>query len=129
MTTFTQYRRTNIAEMRNYVPGEDLSNVSVSAVDTPENDLGMIARNPNNHADQWYVAKQYFDDNFEEASAPPKIWVLTGTTESCDDIGPYAWMVEPTEEQINGVFMRDIPEEVEAECIAGYDVCPTSLED
>jgi len=25
----------------------------------------MIARNPKNHADQWYVARQYFEDNLE----------------------------------------------------------------
>jgi len=26
----------------------------------------MIARNPKNHNDKWLVAKQYFEDNFEE---------------------------------------------------------------
>ena len=25
----------------------------------------MIARNPKNHLDQWLVAKDYFEDNFE----------------------------------------------------------------
>jgi len=25
----------------------------------------MIARNPKNHLDQWLVAEQYFNDNFE----------------------------------------------------------------
>jgi uncharacterized protein YozE (UPF0346 family) len=25
----------------------------------------MIARNPKNHDDQWLVAKQYFENNFE----------------------------------------------------------------
>ena len=29
--------------------------------------MGMIARNPKNSQDQWYVAKKYFEDNFEEA--------------------------------------------------------------
>jgi hypothetical protein len=28
----------------------------------------MIARNPNNHADRWLVAAQFFMDNFEPAS-------------------------------------------------------------
>jgi len=28
--------------------------------------MGMIARNPENHKDQWYVARKYFEDNFEE---------------------------------------------------------------
>jgi len=27
----------------------------------------MIARNPKNHADQWLVAKKYFEDNLEPA--------------------------------------------------------------
>ena len=66
MTAFKQYRRKQIAELRPYVKGEDLSGISVADVDDPETDGGMIARNPKNHADQWYVARQYFADNFEE---------------------------------------------------------------
>lgn len=62
---FVRYRRTNIAEMRPYVYGEDLSTISVSAEDDPLTDMGMVARNPSNHKDQWYVARAYFDDNFE----------------------------------------------------------------
>lgn len=62
---FTKYKRTNIAEMRYYIKGEDLSNVSVSDEDDPDNDMGMIARNPKNHKDQWYVARKYFEENFE----------------------------------------------------------------
>ena len=65
MSEFRQYRRTGLSEMRPYVAGEDLSHVSVSAEDNPETDMGMIARNPKNHADQWYVARQYFEDNLE----------------------------------------------------------------
>lgn len=65
MSEWKQYRRTNIAEMRPYVPGEDLSGISVSDTDNPETDRGMIARNPKNHEDQWYVARKYFEDNFE----------------------------------------------------------------
>jgi len=65
MSEFRQYRRTGLSEMRPYVSGEDLSNVSVSHEDGPEKDMGMIARNPKNHADQWYVARQYFEDNME----------------------------------------------------------------
>lgn len=64
-----KYRRTNIAEMREYNPGETLINISVSFVDKQNNSpkLGdMIARNPINHDDQWLVAEQYFLDNFEE---------------------------------------------------------------
>ena len=62
---FKKYKRSNIAEMREYVKGEDLAGISVSDADTPETDMGMIARNPKNHSDQWYVARKYFKDNFE----------------------------------------------------------------
>lgn len=68
MSTFTKYRRKQIAELRPYEPGEDMSGISISA---PDKEAGspkagdMIARNPNNHADQWLVAKKYFEDNFE----------------------------------------------------------------
>jgi len=65
MNTFKQYRRTGISEMRPYVKGEDLTNISVSGEDNPYGDMGMIARNPKNHNDQWYVASKYFHDNFE----------------------------------------------------------------
>jgi hypothetical protein len=65
MSEWKQYRRTNIAEMRPYVPGEDLSHISVSIADTPKRG-DMIARNPDNHEDQWLVAQEYFEQNFEE---------------------------------------------------------------
>jgi len=72
MSEWKQYRRTNIAEMRPYMPGEDLNEVSVSGVDDPPNDHGMIARNPENHKDQWYVARAYFEANFapQDAAQP-----------------------------------------------------------
>lgn len=73
MSDWNQYRRTNIAEMRSYVPGEDLSKISVSGPDaallgSEEFDKGFVARNPQNHDDQWYVARAYFDANFEPIS-------------------------------------------------------------
>ena len=42
-----------------------MTNISVSDPDDPESDLGMIARNPKNYDDQWYVARKYFEDNLE----------------------------------------------------------------
>ena len=65
---WTQYRRKGVSEMRPYLPGEDLTGISVSKTDQPPVPGGMIARNPQNHADQWYVAPQYFQDNFEEVA-------------------------------------------------------------
>jgi len=66
MSEWKKYRRTNIAEMRPYIEGENLHNISVSDVDYPRIDMGMIARNPKNHKDKWYVARKYFEENFEE---------------------------------------------------------------
>ena len=69
MPRFKKYRRTNIAEMRPYVPGEVLNEkISISAADRENGSPkkgDMIARNPNNHEDQWLVAKEYFLANFE----------------------------------------------------------------
>lgn len=66
---FERYRRKQIAELRPYIPGEELSDrVSISA---PDREAGspkegdMIARNPKNYDDQWIVSARYFDDNFE----------------------------------------------------------------
>lgn len=74
MSQFKQYRRKEIAELRAYVLGENLSpRVSISAADY---DAGspkqgdMIARNPKNHDDQWLVAAKYFADNFEPVDIP-----------------------------------------------------------
>ena len=69
MSEFKQYKRKGLSEMRPYVLGEDLTHVSVSEPDKQLETLegGYIARNPKNHADQWYVAKKYFDDNLEPA--------------------------------------------------------------
>lgn len=65
---FTQYRRSQVAEMIAWEPGLDMADVSISK---PDLDAGspkhgdMIARNPKNHADKWLVAAAYFADNFE----------------------------------------------------------------
>jgi hypothetical protein len=53
--------------MRQYVLNEDLTNITVTAVDNPVTDMGMIARNPENHSDQWYVSRKYFNDNLKLA--------------------------------------------------------------
>lgn len=68
MENWKQYRRKGLSEMRPYVKGEDLTNISVSGTDNPEEDMGMIARNPKNHEDQWYVARKYFEENLEEVN-------------------------------------------------------------
>ena len=66
---FYRYRRKEMAELRAYEEGETLSDkVSISSADIENGspkDGDMIARNPKNHDDQWLVARQYFEDNFE----------------------------------------------------------------
>ena len=68
MTEFTKYRRTQIATMRPYVPGENLELVAISPEDhkagSPKQG-DMIARNPANENDQWLVNAAYFAANFE----------------------------------------------------------------
>jgi hypothetical protein len=66
MSEYKNYRKKNVQPMRPYVPGEDMTGISVSDEDTPE-EGGMIAVNPGNGADRWYVAKQFFQDNYIEA--------------------------------------------------------------
>ena len=71
---FKQYRRKAIAELRPVTDEEVMSmkldpSISISSEDKEKGSpfIGdMIARNPVNHKDQWLVARQYFEDNFEE---------------------------------------------------------------
>jgi hypothetical protein len=83
MNEFKKYRRTQIAEMRPvteldvkaYQIDKEIHSmrdtefkVSISDVDRKNGSpkIGdMIARNPNNHNDQWLVAEKYFNENFE----------------------------------------------------------------
>ena len=70
MSTWNNYKRKGLSEMRPYIDGEDVSHVSISEADRQNGSpmVGdMIARNPKNHDDQWLVAKQYFEDNLELA--------------------------------------------------------------
>lgn len=66
--SFKRYRRKAIADLRPYVPGEDMTGISVSEVDRAAGSPkagDMIARNPLNEDDKWLVAKDYFAVNFE----------------------------------------------------------------
>ena len=71
MKTYSRYRRTQIAELRPYEPGEDLEGVSISSADKKAGSPkagDMIARNPKKHADQWLVEAKFFAENFEPLS-------------------------------------------------------------
>ena len=66
-----KYHRTNIAEMRS-VTSQEAQECTISGVSISQEDINagspklgdMIARNPQNHDDQWLVAEKYFKDNF-----------------------------------------------------------------
>lgn len=60
---YENYIKKTVQRMRPYVPGEDLTGISVSAEDTPE-EGGMIAINPKNPDDKWYVGKKFFQENY-----------------------------------------------------------------
>lgn len=64
---FKNYRKTAIQPMRPYIPGEDLTGISVSDNDTPE-EGGMIAVSANNSDDKWYVNKFFVELNYEEVN-------------------------------------------------------------
>lgn len=77
MNEFKQYRRKAIAELR-FVTEDELDKgaeylnsvgISISVADLANGAPkpgDMIARNPENHGDQWLVAADYFAANFEE---------------------------------------------------------------
>ena len=60
------YRKVGIQPMRPYVVGEDLTGISVAGMDTPE-EGGMVAVSTTNPDDKWYVAKDFFEKNYELA--------------------------------------------------------------
>lgn len=67
---YQQYRRSQIAELADWVPDFDMSGVSVSDADKQAGSPkagDKIARNPANHADRWLVAAEYFAANFAAA--------------------------------------------------------------
>ena len=68
MTEFKEYTRSNIAEMAKWEEGFDMTRVSISQSDQENGspkEGDMIARNPEDHTDQWLVAAKYFKDNFQ----------------------------------------------------------------
>lgn len=68
---FKEYLKTAPTEARTYIPGEDLSGVSVSKEDINLLSQGyteghMIARDVSNHNDQWFINKTFFESHYVE---------------------------------------------------------------
>lgn len=71
-SSFRKYRRRiSVSELRPFVPGEDLSGISVSDEDQPPREGDMVARNPDNHRDKWLVSQEYFAANFHTEPIDP----------------------------------------------------------
>ena len=62
---FSEYVKPGVQLMRPYHEGEDMEDISVSDTDIPETG-GMIAINPDNLDDKWYIAKDFFNKNYVE---------------------------------------------------------------
>jgi hypothetical protein len=62
-TMWKNYRKKVIQPMRPYVPGEDLTGVSVNPKETPV-EGGMIAKD--DEGAQWYVTPEFFQKSYEE---------------------------------------------------------------
>jgi len=60
-----QYHKKGIIQMRPYIQGESLDGISVSKTDSPKEDMGMVARNPNDHNDMWYVNRKFFEEHYK----------------------------------------------------------------
>jgi hypothetical protein len=61
------WRKPQPAEMRPYIEGEDMHDISISVIDKANGHPkkgDMIARNPANHGDQWLVSQMYYEINF-----------------------------------------------------------------
>lgn len=71
MSEFKQFRRKGVVELRPWVPSDaENKKISISQADVAEIQKGapgMVARNPDNHEDMWYVSREYFLKNYEEA--------------------------------------------------------------
>ena len=63
------YVKSAYQPMRPYVEGEDMTGIGIFDGNTPEVG-GMIAYNPNNFKDMWYVSPVFFGENYSEV---PKV--------------------------------------------------------
>ena len=62
MSIWKKYRKIALQEMRDYICGEDLSNISVARGEVPKKG-GKIARD--NKGSQWYITPEFLSENYE----------------------------------------------------------------
>lgn len=63
MSEWKMYFKNQAAEMRPYVPGESLDDISVQPDYEPKKG-DMIARAPNDHEDMWLISEEFFNQNY-----------------------------------------------------------------
>jgi hypothetical protein len=88
MTEWTQYQRKGVIEVRRWTDADMRayanreSPISVSGADMEsaiyQPPTGYVARNPDNHADQWYIAPEYFAKHY---GAPSPVSALVEALE------------------------------------------------
>jgi hypothetical protein len=68
MNQFKHYRKKQVAEMRPYVAGEDMTDINVTPTDAANGspkEGDMVARNTVDHSDQWLVSAKFFEENYK----------------------------------------------------------------
>ena len=85
------YTRRGVIEARPYVQSDlDDKRISIGAEDMRRPTLkgGMVARNPDNPCDMWYVNPEYFAQRYMETAKTPdsapldELWVLMDDSET-----------------------------------------------
>jgi len=60
-TQWQKYRKTAVQEMRDYIPGEDMTGISIAQGEIPK-EGGKIARD--NQGSRWYVSPEFMAQNY-----------------------------------------------------------------
>ena len=107
---FKTYIKKQSQRMRPYIPGEDLSKVSIGP-DTIPGQGGMIAVGTD-ESDQWYVSEEYFKLNYVEAESSMFV------------IGKYVWAIRSCAKIMRGrcYTLKSIGEhgQLELEEVGGF---------
>lgn len=124
MSEFQDYIKTIPQSMRPYVPGESLEGISVSNEDIPGAG-GMIAQNPENPNDQWYISKSFFEENYVLAMDParPDGSTTITTTDLCgviDDGRPEKFRTIHLFEVVQGIELEIVERNLFEETLARY---------
>ena len=71
MSQWQLHQRISYVELRPYVKGEPMRGIGFNQNDELK-EGGMIARNPHDHTDMWYINEEYFKMNYQ----PVSDWII-----------------------------------------------------